>query len=70
MDVKKVVWSDSGELAALTTDDSFYILQFQRDHVDSVLSSNQKIDEDGIEDAFEVICEISEQVTYTLQGSP
>ncbi|GMH35365.1 hypothetical protein BSKO_03233 [Bryopsis sp. KO-2023] len=66
VEVKKVIWSDSGDLVALTTEDSFFILQFQRDLVDQVFSSGQAIDEDGIDDAFEVVCEISEQVVTAL----
>jgi len=60
--VKNVYWSDSGEWLAITTADSFYILEFKQDVVDAVFGSGEKIDEDGIEDAFEVVHDVQEQV--------
>ena len=47
-------WSDSGELACLASDESYYILRYHADVVQEVTSTNQGIDEDGIEAAFEV----------------
>ncbi|CAD7700543.1 unnamed protein product, partial [Ostreobium quekettii] len=64
--VKKVFWSDSGDYLAITADDAFYILEFRRELVDAVLNSGQDVDEDGIEDAFEVVSEVSEQVVTAL----
>ena len=50
----QVYWSDSGELACLASDDSYYILRYHADAVQEATSTNQGIDEDGIEAAFEV----------------
>ena len=50
----QVYWSDSGELACLASDDSYYILRHHADAVQEATSTNQGIDEDGIEAAFEV----------------
>ena len=47
-------WSDSGELACLASDDSYYILRYRADAVQEATSTNQGIDEDGVEAAFDV----------------
>lgn len=47
-------WSDSGELVCLATDESFYILRYNQEAVQEALSTNQGMDEDGIEAAFDV----------------
>lgn len=60
--VKNVYWSDSGDWVAIATADSFYILEFKQDVVDGVFNSGQEIEEDGIEEAFEVVQDVSEQV--------
>lgn len=60
--VKDVFWSDSGDWVAIITADSFYILEFNRELVDGVFSSGEEVDEEGIEDAFEVNQDLTEQV--------
>ena len=47
-------WSDSGELVCVASDDSFYILQYSAEAAQQALSTNEGIDEDGIEAAFDV----------------
>jgi coatomer subunit beta' len=64
--VKHVYWSDSGELACLASDDSYYILRYHADAVQEATSTNQGIDEDGIEAAFEVVGEVEEAVRTGL----
>ncbi|CAI8053736.1 Coatomer subunit beta' [Geodia barretti] len=64
--VKHVYWSDSGELACLASDDSYYILRYHADAVQEATSTNQGIDEDGIEAAFEVVGEVEETVRTGL----
>jgi coatomer subunit beta' len=67
--VKNAVWNERGDSLALVTDDTLYVLQFDRDIVDQYLESGQEIGEDGIEDAFEVLHEISARVqTATWVG--
>ena len=56
---KHVTWSDSGESLAIVTDDTLYVLSFDRTIVDEYLESGQEIPEDGIEDAFDVVHEVS-----------
>ena len=50
----QVYWSESGELACVASDDSYYILRYHADTVQAATSTNQGIDEDGIEAAFDV----------------
>ena len=46
----------------MAAEDSYYILQYKSEAVSEALSTNQGIDEDGIEAAFDVIGEIEESV--------
>lgn len=64
--VKEVHWSDSGELVCLTTDSSFYILKFNREVVEAFNESGGEVDEDGIDDAFELLSEVNERVRTGL----
>ena len=59
---KSVYWSESGGSVAICTDESIFLLSYQQDIVDSVLESGEELDEDGIEDAFDLQAEIPEIV--------
>ncbi|KAJ9150699.1 Coatomer subunit beta' [Pleurostoma richardsiae] len=58
---KQVYWSDSGELVALACEDTVYILRFSRDNYVAAVQAGE-VEEDGVESAFEVICDVSESV--------
>ncbi|KAH7438100.1 hypothetical protein KP509_04G001300 [Ceratopteris richardii] len=60
--VKDIYWADSGDLVTISSDNSFYILKFNRDVVDAHLGTGKLLDEQGIEDAFELLYEIPERV--------
>ena len=45
---KAVYWNEAGQLVAVVTDESFYILRY------NALIDDSHADEDGIEGAFEV----------------
>ncbi|KAK8678793.1 hypothetical protein V6N13_144277 [Hibiscus sabdariffa] len=60
--VKNLYWADSGDLVAIASDTSFYILKYNRDVVQSSLDSGTPVDEQGVEDAFELLHETSERV--------
>ncbi|KAI4350875.1 hypothetical protein L6164_005282 [Bauhinia variegata] len=62
VNVKNVYWADSGDLLTIAGDSSFYILKYNRDVVLSYLDSGRPVDEQGLEDAFELLNEINEQV--------
>ncbi|KAH9566824.1 hypothetical protein CY35_04G149400 [Sphagnum magellanicum] len=59
---KNIYWSDSGDLVAISSDNSFYILKYKREVVAAYLESGKPEDEQGVEDAFELLHEISEHV--------
>eukprot|EP01027_Heterolobosea_sp_BB2_P002946 GEZU01004435.1.p1 GENE.GEZU01004435.1~~GEZU01004435.1.p1 ORF type:complete len:992 (-),score=264.33 GEZU01004435.1:172-3147(-) len=60
---KAVYWSDSAELVAICCENSFYVLKFNVELVNSVLeTAANQIPEDGIADAFELENEIGEKV--------
>ncbi|GAM26141.1 hypothetical protein SAMD00019534_093160 [Acytostelium subglobosum LB1] len=59
---KNIFWSEDGEMLAVTTDTSAFILKYNKDTVQKYLESGQPIEEEGIEDAFDVIHEIEERI--------
>ncbi|WOH10749.1 hypothetical protein DCAR_0730219 [Daucus carota subsp. sativus] len=60
--VKNLYWADSGDQVAIASDTSFYILKFNREVVSAHLDSGRTADEEGVEDAFELLYEINERV--------
>ncbi|TQE04442.1 hypothetical protein C1H46_009962 [Malus baccata] len=64
--VKNLYWADSGDLVAIASDTSFYILKYNRDVVSSYLDSGRPVDEQGVEDAFELLHEMNERVRTGL----
>ncbi|KAF8425927.1 coatomer WD associated region-domain-containing protein [Tirmania nivea] len=56
-----IYWSESGELATLACDDSFYVLRFNRDEYAAAVQAGT-VEDDGVEAAFELVTEISETV--------
>lgn len=71
VDAKDVVWSENGELVMIINKDrdadsteeaSAYALLFNKDAYDEALASGN-IEEDGVEDSFDVLYEVSEGIT-------
>ncbi|KAH9622387.1 hypothetical protein KSS87_012785 [Heliosperma pusillum] len=62
VNVKNLYWADSGDMVAIASDTCFYILKYNRDVVSSYLDSGKPIDEQGVEDAFELLHETNERV--------
>ncbi|KAG2729137.1 hypothetical protein I3760_01G235700 [Carya illinoinensis] len=62
VNVKNLYWADSGDLVAIASDTSFYILKYSRDVVSSHFDSGRPVDEQGVEDAFELLHEVNERV--------
>ena len=50
----QIVWSDSGELLCIATEESFFVLRYLAEKASAALESRQGLTEDGVEDAFEV----------------
>ncbi|KAF5105051.1 hypothetical protein DV451_000212 [Geotrichum candidum] len=59
---EQVCWSESGELLAIITSDTFYVLKFDREIFLNALQTGAHNDEDGAEDSFDVIYDISDSV--------
>lgn len=64
--VKAVYWSEGSDLVAVVGETGFYVLKYNRDLVEEHLSAGRPLDEDGIEDAFELLNEVSERVKTGL----
>ncbi|GLB34322.1 putative the coatomer is a cytosolic protein complex that binds to dilysine motifs and reversibly associates with Golgi non- clathrin-coated vesicles, which further mediate biosynthetic protein transport from the ER, via the Golgi up to the trans Golgi network [Lyophyllum shimeji] len=62
VDAKNVFWSGTGSLVAITAEDSFYILRFDRDAYAAKLEEGAEIMDEGVEEAFEVIADVSDGV--------
>ena len=60
--VREVRWSDNGDLVALICETQFYTLRFNPEAVEQFYEANEEPDEDGIEDAFELLNEVQERV--------
>ena len=45
---------------AITAEDSFYILRFDRDAYSAKVEEGAEITDEGVEEAFEVVAEVSE----------
>jgi len=58
---RNVYWSESGELVCLACEDTYYVLRYSREQYLAALQTGQ-VDEDGVEEAFEVVCDINESV--------
>jgi hypothetical protein len=52
-------------MVALVTTTGFYVLKYNRDAVEAAFESGAAIDEDGVEEAFEVINQVSVRCLYT-----
>lgn len=52
-----VKWSDNGDLVAICTTDGYFVLRYDADKVAESFRTKEGLDEDGIEDAFDVIAE-------------
>jgi len=61
-----VYWSETGELCCIATEESYFILKYQADAVAAAAENPEKVTEDGIEDAFDVLGEVSETVKTGL----
>jgi coatomer subunit beta' len=59
---RNVFWSDAGDLVAIVCDDATYILRFDRTAYNAFLETGAQVDEEGVEEAFELVTELSETV--------
>jgi len=57
----QIYWSGTGALVAITSEDSFYVLRFDREAYNAALASGMEFGDEGVEAAFEVVAEVSER---------
>ncbi|OSC97980.1 coatomer beta [Trametes coccinea BRFM310] len=62
VDAKNVYWSGTGNLVAIAAEDSFYVLRFDRDAYNAKLEEGAEITDEGVEEAFELVAEVSDNV--------
>lgn len=62
VEAKNIYWSSTGELVAITSGDSFYILRFDRQAYQDGLDNGEYVEDEGVESAFDVVAEISEVI--------
>lgn len=64
VDAKNIYWSENGQSLCIATEDNYYVLKYDPNVVQEAREnpSDDKVDEDGYEDAFEVIADIAETV--------
>ncbi|CAA7042741.1 unnamed protein product [Microthlaspi erraticum] len=60
-DLRNIYWAESGDLVAIATDTSFYIMKYNRDLVSSHFHSERPTDE-GVVGAFETLHKENERV--------
>ena len=58
----QVYWSGTGNLVAIAGEESFYVLRYDRDAYLNALDSGVEIDDEGVEEAFELEADIPEVV--------
>ena len=63
---RNVYWSETGELCCIATEESYFVLRYDADKVAAAADQPDKVSEDGIEDAFDVIGEVQEVVKTGL----
>ena len=59
---KDIKWSESGDLVVIVCDESFFVLRYNRELVSAAFESGQPLGEEGVDDAFEIVHEISETI--------
>ena len=57
----QVFWSGTGNLVAIASEESFYVLRFDRDAYTEKLESGADVGDEGVEEAFELVAEISDR---------
>jgi coatomer subunit beta' len=67
---ENVYWNPAGDMLCLTTPTGFFILRFNRAAVAEAFASAAQIDDDGIEDAFEVVTEVLSPPHQNFSCSP
>ncbi len=57
----QVFWSLTGTLVAIATDESLYVLRFDRDAYTAKVEAGADLGDEGVEEAFEIVTEVPEK---------
>lgn len=66
--VWQVFWSGSGTLVAIATDDSFFLLRFDRDAYTAKQEEGIDLGDEGVEEAFDIVAEISDTLSMPVSS--
>ncbi|KAI6042200.1 WD40-repeat-containing domain protein [Pisolithus marmoratus] len=62
VEAKSIYWSGTGSFVVIASEDSFYVLRFDRDAYNAQVEQGVEITDEGVEEAFDVVAEISDSV--------
>lgn len=62
IEATNVIWSTNGDRVTIVTADGFFILKYDEEAVKEAVASGEEIDDEGIEEAFDVESEVDEKV--------
>ncbi|KAG8219095.1 coatomer WD associated region-domain-containing protein [Butyriboletus roseoflavus] len=62
VDAKNIYWSGTGSLVAIASEESFYILRFDRDAYNAKLEESVEVTDEGVEESFDVVSEVADNV--------
>ena len=51
---------------AITSDDSFYILRFDRDAYNEKVEAGDEITDEGVEEAFDMVADVQDRFTFLV----
>ena len=57
----QIFWSGSGTLVIITSEDSYYVLKFDRDAYNEKIEAGADLGDEGVEEAFDLVAEIPEK---------
>ncbi|KAH3678144.1 hypothetical protein WICMUC_001660 [Wickerhamomyces mucosus] len=63
VEANDVIWSESGELVLITSNEASYVLRFDRDIFVEALENDTVDPYEGVEESFEVLYDVSESIT-------
>jgi hypothetical protein len=62
----QIFWSLTGTLVAIASEESFYILRFDRDAYTAKVEEGADLGDEGVEEAFEMVTEVHEKYLRCL----
>ncbi|KAI5994691.1 coatomer WD associated region-domain-containing protein [Pisolithus albus] len=62
VEAKNIYWSGTGSFVVIASEDSFYVLRFNRDAYNAKVEQGVDITDEGVEEAFDIVAEIPDSV--------